>query len=217
MATQHVIIGGGPVATNAIETIRQFESEPSQITLISDEPAHSRMALPYWLSGQIPREQTYTADDNYFKKLGVDAKIGSRVDKLDAQAKSLTLCDGSTLSFDKLLIATGASPVTPPIPGSDLPGVQSLWRLDDTEQLLSAANGNKQPRVLMIGAGFIGFIMLNAMHKRGWELSVVERESHVLPRMLDAESASIVEAWLKTKDVTLHAGKIGRASCRERV
>ena len=61
MSTQHVIIGGGPVATNAVETIREFENDRSQITLLCDEPAHSRMALPYWLSGQVPREQTLTA------------------------------------------------------------------------------------------------------------------------------------------------------------
>ena len=58
----------------------------------------------------------------------------------------------------------------------------------------------------MIGAGFIGFIMLNAMHKRGWNLTVVERESHVLPRMLDAESAGLVESWLGQKGVTVHSG-----------
>src|SRR3954465_10420563 len=58
----HVIIGGGPAATNAIETIRQFDGGASTITLISDEPAHSRMALPYWLSGNIPAAHTYTGD-----------------------------------------------------------------------------------------------------------------------------------------------------------
>ncbi|HAY81888.1 MAG TPA: FAD-dependent oxidoreductase, partial [Planctomycetaceae bacterium] len=65
----HVIIGSGPAATNAIETIRQLESEPSQITLVSDEPAHSRMALPYWLSGQVTREHTHTGDADYLTKL----------------------------------------------------------------------------------------------------------------------------------------------------
>ncbi|MDH3719638.1 MAG: NAD(P)/FAD-dependent oxidoreductase, partial [Planctomycetota bacterium] len=78
---KHVIIGGGPAATNAVETIRQLETAPSQITLVSDEPAHSRMALPYWLAGKIPREHTYTGDDQYFQKLNVDTRFGSRVSK----------------------------------------------------------------------------------------------------------------------------------------
>lgn len=204
--THHVIIGGGPVGTNAMETIRQFDDGASQITLVCDEPAHSRMALPYWLSGQFPKEQTYTADDASLKKHGVDAKIGVRATSVDPHAKTVALSDGSSLSFDNLLIGTGASPAGLPVPGADLPGVQSLWTLDDTDALLNATGGNAKPRIVMIGAGFIGFIMLNAMHKRGWDLTVVEREGHVLPRMLDTEAAGFVERWLDKKGVSVHAG-----------
>jgi len=206
MTTRHIIIGGGPVATNALETIRQFDGGSSEITLISDEPAHSRMALPYWLSGQVPREHTHTADKNYYKQLGVDAQIGTRVDKIDPNGKAVTLADGATLNFDKLLIATGASPAGLPVPGADLPNVQPLWSLAHTESLLDATSGIEQPRVLMIGAGFIGFIMLNAMFKRKWTLSVVERETHVLPRMLDDEAAGFVERWLEKQGVDVHVG-----------
>lgn len=206
MPTRQIIIGGGPVATNAIESIRQFDKGESQITLICDEPAHSRMALPYWLSGQIPREQTHTSDDASFQKLGVEARIGTRATAIDPAAGSVTLADGDVLNYDKLLIATGASPLRLDIPGIDLPGVQTLWSLADTEALLDSAGKSANPRVLMVGAGFIGLIMLNAMHKRGWQLTVVERESHVLPRMLDADSATIVGSWLGSKGVAVHSG-----------
>ena len=205
MATHHVIIGGGPVATNALETIREFDGS-SQITLICDEPPHSRMVLPYWLCGDVPREHAHTSDDADFQRLNVNARIGVRVNRVDPAANSLELSDGSSLEFDNLLIATGSSPLKLPIPGADLPGVQTLWNLADTESLLKATEGSDRPRVLMIGAGFIGFIMLNAMHKRGWQLAVVERESHVLPRMLDADAASLVEQWLGSKSVDVHCG-----------
>jgi NAD(P)H-nitrite reductase large subunit len=205
MPTHHVIVGGGPAATNAVETIREFDGQ-SQITLVCDEPAHSRMALPYWLAAKIPREDTYTADDTYFQRLGVATRIGVRVTKVDPQANLLTLSDGSPLSFDKLLIATGSSPLAPPIAGVDLPGVQPLWSLAHTEQALQASAGIEQPRVVMVGAGFIGFIVLNAMFKRGWKLAVVERESRVLPRMLDEGAADFVERWLASKHVAVHAG-----------
>ena len=210
MPTHNVIIGGGPAATNAIEAIRQSDGD-SKITLICDEPAHSRMALPYWLSGDIPRGHTLTADEAYFKKLKVDACIGQRVTKIDPKANTLTLADSSTVEFDNLLIATGSVPLALPIPGVDLPGVQHLWTLDQTQSALETANGNANPRVVMIGSGFIGFIMLNAMHKRGWQLAVVEREAHVLPRMLNTESAAIVQSWLKTKNVDLHCGKTAKS------
>ena len=205
MATQHVIIGGGPAATNAMETIREFDNQAG-ITLISDEPAHSRMALPYWLAAQIPPEHTHTADAAFFDQLNVDARIGQRVTAVDPSGQTVALTDGSSLSFDKLLIATGSSALDLPVTGSELAGVQNLWSLDHTQQLLNATEGVEQPRVLMIGAGFIGFIMLNAMHKRGWQLSVVERESHVLPRMLSSEAAGIVQSWLTSRGIDLHCG-----------
>jgi len=204
--TKHVIIGGGPVATNAIETIRQFGGSESSITLVCDETPHSRMALPYWLSGRVPREHIHTVDDAELSRLGVDAKIGQRATAIDTAARTVTVCDGSSLEYDSLLIATGASPAGLPIPGTDLPGVQSLWTLEQTASLLEATAGLERPRVTMIGAGFIGFIMLNAMHKRGFDLTVIEREDHVLPRMLDGTSAGLVESWLGGKGVSVHTG-----------
>ncbi len=203
--THHVIVGGGPAATNAVETLRDLEPD-AQITLVCDEPAHSRMALPYWLADQIPREQTFTGDASYFERLGVDAKIGVRARGLDTGAKSLALDDGSTLGYDRLLIATGSSALGLPVPGADLDAVQPLWSLADTESALATVSGKSDPRVVLVGAGFIGFIVLNAMHKRGWNLTVVERESHVLPRMLDARAAAIVEDWLDRRGVTVHTG-----------
>lgn len=202
--THHVIIGGGPAATNAIETIRQFDSGQSSITLIGDEPAHSRMALPYWLAGNISREHTLTGDDAYFTKLNVTTRIGGRVASIDPAGKTVTHEDGSKIAFDKLLIATGSALLALPIPGVDLPGVTPLWTLAHTQRVLDSATGFAKPRVVMVGAGFIGFIMLNAMYKRGWNLAVVEREPQVLPRMLDRDAAATVERWLTTKSVAVH-------------
>ena len=116
----HVIIGGGPAATNAIETIRAFDGGRSVITLICDEPAHSRMALPYWLAGSIPEAHTHTGDAAYFTRLNVTTRFGARVVAIDPQRKAVTLGDGGKLDFDNLLIATGSSPLRPPIPGADL-------------------------------------------------------------------------------------------------
>jgi NAD(P)H-nitrite reductase large subunit len=218
---RHLIIGGGPAAINAIETIRDIDPATSSITLVSDEPAYSRMVLPYYLAGQIPEQQVHTADDAYYDGLKVDRRIGTRVNRIDPQAKSVTLQDGSQLVFDNLLIATGSSATIPPIPGADLPGVYPLWTLAHTEAVLQITQGKPRPEVVLIGAGFIGFIVLNAMYKRGWKVHVVEIAGHVLPRMLDAASAQIVESWLQRKGVALHLGttvqSIGEANGRKRL
>src|SRR5437879_3109084 len=125
----HLIIGGGPAAINAIETIRDFDGGASQITLISDEPAYARMVLPYYLANQIPQKQVYTADDAYFDRLKVTRHFGQRVSRIDPRAKTVTLQDGQAIPFDNLLISTGASATIPPIPGADLPGVHPLWTM----------------------------------------------------------------------------------------
>ena len=206
MATHHVIIGGGPAATNAAETIRQIEDGESKITLICDEPAHSRMALPYWLAGQIPREQTHTADDGWFRELDINSRIGTRVQAIDTASNSVALSDGDSLTYDNLLIATGSRPLGLPVEGADLPGVQPMWTLEHAATALQTVDSNNGPRVVLIGAGFIGFIVLNAMEKRGWQLTVVEREPHFLPRMLNGDAAEFVETWLGERNVQQYRG-----------
>lgn len=226
MSQHHVIIGGGPAATNAMETIRRYDTA-ANITLISDEPAHSRMALPYWLADNIPREQTHTGNEDYFAKLNVQARIGERVSKIDPSNRQLQLASDDTLTFDRLLLATGSRPMELPIPGHDLPGVHHLWTLADTQKVLDATASTDCPEVVMIGAGFIGLIVLNAMHKRGWRLTVVERDHQVLPRMLDRQAAVIAHDWLKRQSVGVHcnasvteistSGNASEGSCRKQI
>jgi len=206
MTTRHVIIGAGPAAMQALETIRQFDQGQSHIILISDEPAHARMALPYWLAGGITRDHTLTADADYFRQLSVTTRIGLRVERIDPANRRLWLDGGEAIEFDNLLIATGSTPIPAPIIGADLPGVQPLWTLAQTEQLLEATIGSARPRVALIGGGFIGFITLNAMLKRGWRLSVIERAGQVLPAMLDAAAAALVQRWLSKHNVRTLVG-----------
>jgi NAD(P)H-nitrite reductase large subunit len=206
----HVIIGAGPTAINAVETIREHDGGRSSITLVCDEPAYARMALPYWLSGGIAEAHMSTGDAAYFERLGVATRFGVRVAAIDPAGRTATLSDGSALAFDDLLIATGSTPVRPPVEGADLPGVEPLWTLADAGRVLRRAEAlqaaGRTPRVVLVGAGFVGFIVLNAMHKRGWELAVVEREDHVLPRMLDPLAAGHVQRWLALRGIPVHAG-----------
>jgi NAD(P)H-nitrite reductase large subunit len=123
---------------------------------------------------------------------------------------AVALSDGGTLDFDNLLIATGSSPVRPPVPGLDLPGVEPLWSLAQTGRVLQYAAAvealGRTPRVALVGAGFIGCIVLNAMYKRKWQLAVVEREAHLLPRMLDTTAADHAQRWLAGRDIPIHLG-----------
>jgi NAD(P)H-nitrite reductase large subunit len=203
MATEHVIIGGGPAGMYAIETLREYDKE-SSITLVCDEPAYSRMSLPYYIAGNIPEAHLMTGSPEYFQALKVRTVLGKRATGVDTQANRVRLDDGETLRYDRLLIATGSAAQRLPIPGADQPNVINLWTLDDAKKSLTRAKPGSN--VVFIGAGFIGFIVLNAMAKVGCRLSVVEVEAQVLPRMLDASSAALVRKWLSDKGVGVFTG-----------
>ena len=200
---RHVIVGGGPGGMNAIETIRGYDSDAS-ITLICNEPAYARMALPYYVSGDVGEDHVLTGDDGYFSNLDVTTKFGSKVTSVDPGASSVTLDDGSTVAYDNLLIATGSSPHKLNIPGAAGAGVYNLWTIDDARKATAALSGDAE--VAFIGAGFIGFIILNAINKIGAKAHVIELEGQVLPRMLDAQGASLVNTWLSKKGVGVSTG-----------
>ena len=200
---RHVIIGAGPAGVAAAETVRAIEGDAAHIVLISDEPAYARMVLPYYLAGEISEPHVLTGDVDYFAALGVQS-VSGRVQRIDTEARTVILAEGTSYPFDTLLIATGSSAQRPPIEGVDQDGVHTFWTLDDAKQVMAKAQGT--PQTVLVGAGFIGFIVLNAMAKLGWNLTVVEAETRVLPRMLDAQGAAAVEDWLTDRGVTVHTG-----------
>jgi NADPH-dependent 2,4-dienoyl-CoA reductase/sulfur reductase-like enzyme len=133
--TQHVILGAGPAGVIAAETLRKHAPHDS-ITIVGDEaePPYSRMAIPYLLIGNVDERGTYLRkSDDHFRNLGIQIKR-ARAQSLDAQRRSVSLSNGETLTFDTLLIATGSSPVRPPIQGIDLPGVHACWTLEDARR-----------------------------------------------------------------------------------
>jgi NAD(P)H-nitrite reductase large subunit len=204
MPTKHVIIGNGPAGMHAIETIRKYDPSGSEIHLISNEPAYSRMVIPYWMAGIISESHVLTATEEFYSESRVTPHLGKNVTSVDARGRRVTLDGGESIEFDTLLIATGSSAVKPPIPGASLPGVHNLWTMDDARSV--APRTQPGQKVLFVGAGFIGFIILNALYKKGCKLAVVELEQQVLPRMLDAPSADMASRWLRGKGVELVTG-----------
>ena len=200
---RHVVVGGGPAGIFAIETMRTL-APGDEISLISDEPAYSRMVLPYFMAGEIPEAHVFTGKDRYFERLKVTTLLKC-VNRVDPKGKTLTLADKSTVPFDTLLIATGSSPLKVDIPGASGPGVSNLWTLDDARAILSRIKG-KKAKVVFVGAGFIGFIVLNALAKIGCDLQVVEVEPQILPRMLDRRAAALAAEWLAKKGIQCHVG-----------
>ncbi|MCB2017191.1 MAG: NAD(P)/FAD-dependent oxidoreductase [Hydrogenophaga sp.] len=204
--THHVILGAGPAGVIAAETIRKHAPQ-DQITVIGDEneAPYSRMAIPYLLIGKVGEEGTHLRHTaGHFEKLNVQLLRGVRAKVLDSAKRTLELSNGNTIGFDRLLIATGSSPATPPIPGIDGPGVHSCWTLADARAIANLAKPGA--KVLQMGAGFIGCIIMEALQQRGVELSVVEMGDRMVPRMMGPTAGGMIKDWCETKGVKVYTG-----------
>ena len=204
MAARHVIVGGGTAGLNAILSIREHDRGASEIVLVSSERPYSRMVLPYYLSRSIAESHVFTAGPARLAQLKVQPCLGRRAVSLDSGASRLTLDDATVLEYDTLLIATGSSAVRPPVPGADGPGVHSFWTLEQARGVLGGITAGSH--VVLVGAGFIAFTILNAILALGARLTIVEIAPQILPRMIDAEAARMVHAWLERHGVTIRTG-----------
>ena len=203
--THHVILGAGPAGIIAAETLRKHCPQ-DRITVVGDEKEapYSRMAIPYLLIGNIEEKGTWLRKGaSHFAEQRIDI-VQARASKVDAAAKQVVLDNGQTLAFDQLLIATGSHPVRPPIPGLDLPGVHTCWTLEDARAI--AALAQPGAKVLQMGAGFIGCIIMEALKQRGVELSVVEMGDRMVPRMMGPMAGGMIRDWCEAKGVKVYTG-----------
>ncbi|HCN91549.1 MAG TPA: FAD-dependent oxidoreductase [Oxalobacteraceae bacterium] len=202
---QHVIIGNGPAGVIGAETIRKH-APGDDILLIGDEPEppYSRMAIPYLLQGQVSESGTYLRKTaGHFDRLRI-RQLTARVSDLDCAARRLTLDDGTSIGFDKLLLATGSIPIRAPVPGIDSAGVHNCWTLADARAIMALALPGA--RVVQMGAGFIGCIILEALAARGVHLTVVEMGERMVPRMMGEGAGTLIRRWCEAKGVTVQTG-----------
>ena len=202
---QHVILGAGPAGVIAAETIRKYSPNDS-IVLVGDEreAPYSRMAIPYLLIGNIQEEGTHLRHGkDHFERLRIEVRR-AQARQVDVTSKRVILHDGNVITFDRLLIATGSSPASPPIPGIDSPGVQACWTLADARAIMTRAR--KGARVLQMGAGFIGCIIMEALAARGVELTVVEMGDRMVPRMMGPTAGTMIKDWCEKKGVRVFTG-----------
>jgi len=156
-------------------------------------PPYSRMAIPYYLTGDIKPEGTYLRKDAaHFEKLGVNI-VHARANSIDGNAKLVTLTGGATIAYDKLLVATGATATKPPIPGIDLDNVHNCWSLADAHKIIEKAKPGSN--VILMGAGFIGCIILESLAARKVNLTVI------VSRMTNRTMGTMIKDWCVEKGI----------------
>jgi NAD(P)H-nitrite reductase large subunit len=203
--TKHVILGAGPAGIIAAETIRKHAPH-DEIVVVGDEPEapYSRMAIPYLLMGKVGEAGTHLRHGaTHYADLRLSL-VRNRATHIDTTLRNVVLDDGTLLAFDTLLIATGSSPAQPPIPGIQGAGVHTCWTLADARAIMALAQPGA--RVLQMGAGFIGCIIMEALALRGVQLSVVEMGDRMVPRMMGPTAGGMIKDWVQHKGVQVYTG-----------
>jgi NAD(P)H-nitrite reductase large subunit len=202
---KHVIIGAGPAGVRAAETLRH-EDAAADITLVSGEPGepYARMAIPYILSGRIDEGGAHQRRSaGHFEGLGI-RYLNRKATKTHAgpNGGTVDLDDGSTLEYDRLLVATGSSPTLPPIPGTELEGCIPCWTLEDARVIASKIKPGA--RVVMMGAGFVAGVIMKPLVESGVRLSVLAgRQGQILRTMMTPVGSSMLQRWLEIKGVNV--------------
>ncbi len=201
----YVIVGAGPAGIIAAETLRRTDPSGS-VTVIGGETEapYSRMAIPYYLAEGVGEEGTHLRHGaGHYESLGITLRQGA-VASVDSAGKSVTLADGGSLAYDRLLIATGSHTTRPPIPGMDLDGIENCWTLADARRIADRAKAGS--KVVLMGAGFIGCIVLEALAARKVDLTVVEMADRMLARMMDETGGDMIKRWCESKGVKVLTG-----------
>ena len=173
----YIIVGGGPAGVYAAEGMRRG-GYTGRIVLVSAEaelPYDRTQASKGYLKGDADDEGMPLKPRSFYQDLGVDLHLGTRATSLDPEARTLTLDSGDTMSYTKILLATGSTARELPVPGGDLEGVQTLRTWSDARQLRRLAKD--AGRVVVIGASFIGLEAAQALQAHGCEVTVVAPEA----------------------------------------
>ena len=204
-----VVIGGVAAGTKAAaKLLRQDRTAQVTVYTKSTDISYAGCGLPYYVGGDIETrdELIVNTPERYMGLTGAQVKTGMEATKVDPAAKTVTFASGEVVSYDKLVIATGAAPFVPNVPGKDLPGVFTMRTPDDAIGLRSFVDENKCRSAVVVGAGFIGLEIAENLLKKGLKVTVVDMASQVMPNLFDAEVADYIRRQLQAKGIRVVTG-----------
>ncbi len=200
--TRYVIVGSSIAGMSAAEAIRERDAA-ADISIVSEEPygLYSRPGLAYVLRGDIPEKQLAARTPDDVRKLQAHS-IHARAEQLRPAQHQVTLANGQTLTYDRLLLATGSIAIPPDFPGAQLPGVLKLDDLDDARALLKAAKRNKT--AIVIGGGITALELVEGLRARGLRVHYFMRGDRFWANVLDEVESYLVEDRLREAGVIIH-------------
>ena len=203
---KYVIIGNSAAAIGTIQGIRLVD-KTGQIVVISDEKYHtySRPLISYWLKGAVTEENMRYRNEDFYEKNDVDTLFETRVIKINADKKTVTIENGNEISYDKLMVATGSKPFVPPMEGLDKVEKKfTFMKFDDAKAVKEAVSDGA--KVLIVGAGLIGLKAAEALEHYGADMTVIDLADRILPSILDKDASSIMQKHIESKGVKFILG-----------
>jgi nitrite reductase (NADH) large subunit len=201
MAEKLVIIGNGMAPGRLLEHL--FEAAPGRfdVTIFNAEPRvnYNRIMLSPVLSGEKSYEEIIIHGDGWYIDNGVTLYKGHKIVAIDRAAKTVTSDKGETVSYDKLVIATGSVPFIIPVPGADLPGVLSYRDLDDVNAMLLAAQS--RAKAVVIGGGLLGLEAAAGLNAQGMDVTVLHVMPHLMERQLDGAAGYLLQRALEARGI----------------
>jgi 3-phenylpropionate/trans-cinnamate dioxygenase ferredoxin reductase subunit len=187
VSTTFVIVGAGMAGGKAVETLRD-EGFDGRVVLVGAEPERPYERPPLskdYLRGEQERAKVYLQEAGWYAEHDVELRTGVTVERLDLAQRSVVLTGGESIAYDALLLATGAEPRRPPIPGADLDGVHVLRTLADSDGLRAVLD--RGGRLAVVGGGWIGCEVAASARQRGLDVTVIEPAELPLLRVLGPE------------------------------
>lgn len=219
--TRIVVIGGDAAGASAASQIKR--RRPDWDVVMIDRGTHTSYAacgLPYWVAGEIGEQDSLIARTPAAHRAnGIDVRMSTEATALDLDAQSVQVHSAQTdaeesIGFDQVVIATGAAPVVPPIPGADAANVGVVHTIDGTrallERTLALADGEPPRRAVVVGAGFIGVEMAEAFGSRGLSVTVIDLADGPMTS-LDANMSTLLQRVMETQGIDCQFGQAVRA------
>jgi phenylglyoxylate dehydrogenase epsilon subunit len=203
--TKYLVVGSSHAALEAVTAIRMHDAEGS-LTLLTRDPhlPYSPTVLPYVVSGRSAPDGIFLRDEKFFADKHVALKRGTALKALHAERNTAELADGSEIAYEKILLATGASPAIPPIPGLDQVSYHVLRTLDDATRLNAAIKQSKQ--AVVMGAGLVGMHAAENLVKAGAKVTIVEMAKQLTDGYFDATAAALIEKAFTDNGATILTG-----------
>jgi len=204
---RYLIIGDSAAGNAAAAAIRRFD-RAGEVLILSAEayPSYYRPLIPHLIDGTKGKDALLRGAPHIPPNVVV--RLNCRVEAIDPAARTVTLTSGESLSYDRLLLSTGSTPIKPNIPGLDGSGVFTLRTWDDALAIRRAAEGKRH--AVILGGGRVGMKSAFALRALGLEVTVVELLARIVPQQLDEEGASIFAAFIEKAGIRLRLGQTFR-------